>query len=340
MLKKNILLTGATGTVGKYALQYLTEKSENYNVTVFAQNTSTDKRKLAEYSKKAEIVYGDLRSKSDVYKINKKFDAVIHLAAVIPPLADENKELSYGVNVVGTNNLVEFLKKNSPDAFFIYTSSVSVYGDRLKNNNISTDDILSPSPLDYYATTKIEAEELIQNSGLNYTIMRLSAVAGDSSQKPNPLLFHMPLDTNIEFITAEDAANACVSAIEKKDELLNKIYNLGGGENCRILYKDFIAKSFDIFGLGKVKFPKTAFAEKNFHCGLYADGDKLNSILNFRRYSLDEYFNNLKNKTGKFKRLFLKIFAKIIEKYLVNQSEPMKALNQKNKTMINHFFTQ
>ena len=78
--------------------------------------------------------------------------------------------------LIGEGSLVESLEKNSPNSFFVYSSSISVYGDRLQNPNIKVTDSLLPSQGDEYAVTKIEAERLIQNSALDWSIFRLAAV--------------------------------------------------------------------------------------------------------------------------------------------------------------------
>jgi nucleoside-diphosphate-sugar epimerase len=92
---------------------------------------------------------------------------VIHLAAIIPPLADKKPRLAQKVNVNGTKNLMECLEEFSPKTFFLHASSISVYGDRIKNPWIKVSDHLSPSDRDEYALTKIEAEKIIASSELH-----------------------------------------------------------------------------------------------------------------------------------------------------------------------------
>ena len=98
------------------------------------------------------------------------------------------------VNSLGTKYLLSRVKELNKNAFFMYSSSVSVYGDRLSNPNIKVDDPLIASEGDEYGLTKIEAEKHIQNSGLNWSIFRLSAIMGVKNHKLSKLMFHMPLD--------------------------------------------------------------------------------------------------------------------------------------------------
>ena len=94
-------------------------------------------------------------------------------------MTDEKPTLAHQVNVVGTQNLLQSLEKHSPQAFFFYSSSVSVYGDRLDDYLIKTTNSLRASEGDKYAETKIETEQLIQASQLDWSIFRLSAIIGN-----------------------------------------------------------------------------------------------------------------------------------------------------------------
>ena len=263
-------------------------------------------------------------------------DVVIHLAAIIPPLADEKPELSYQVNVLGTENLINLLELHSPNAFFLYSSSISVYGDRLHNPMITIQDTINPSEGDEYAKTKILAEKIIQNCKLDWSIFRLTAIMG--GHKISKLMFHQPLKTSLEIASPEDTARAFANAMDKQEQLSKKIFNLGGGENCRIIYDDFLSNSFKIFGLGKLDFLPKTFAEKNFHCGFYEDGYVLDNILNFRKDTLTNYFENEKSKVSLFKKAIISIFNKPIKKYLQRQSEPLAAYVDQDMKMIQHYF--
>src|SRR5690625_7664771 len=92
-------------------------------------------------------------------------------------------------------NLVSCLEELSPDAFLLYSSSVGIYGDRLDNPYISIDDPIPYPELDEYSKTKVDAESIIKESDLDWSIFRLSAIMG--KHKMSKLLFHMPLETSI-----------------------------------------------------------------------------------------------------------------------------------------------
>lgn len=333
--RRKILLTGASGTVGQAVLKELCTMKNKYEVTVFDKKSRKTINKFKPFKGDIDIVYGDIRDVDDLIKIAHNKDVVIHLAAIIPPLADNKPALSYQVNVEGTRKLINLLELHSPNAFFLYSSSISVYGDRLDNPLISVDDKLNPSEGDEYAKTKILAENIIQNCKLDWTIFRLTAIMG--GHKISKLMFHQPLKTSLEIASPEDTARAFVFAIDKQMQLSKKTFNLGGGASCRIAYDDFLSHSFEIYGLGELDFPLKTFAEKNFHCGYYADGHVLENILNFRKDTLVEYFENQKKGVSFFKKLIISFFRKPIKKYLQSQSEPLAAYVNNDEKSIQHY---
>lgn len=337
-MSQKILLTGATGAIGQKVLEQFSELRLLDKLTLFVRDSKKTTKLLRKYEGNVNIVYGDITNLDAVKKAVEGQDIVIHLAAVIPPFSEEHVELGYAINLGGVQNVVAAMEEAAPKAFLIFSSSIVVYGDRLKNPIINTTDQLDEEQHDNYGLAKIQAEKVIQKSSLNWSIFRLTVIMGVDNHKVSGIMFDVPLETPMEIATLSDTARAFVHAIDKKDQLNRQVFNLGGGENCQTSYFDLLSRSFQIFGMGKVNFPKYAFAHYNFHCGYYEDGDKLEEILHFRQDNLESYFSRVKDNVPKAQRLLTLPFNWVIKKYLLSLSKPYKAYKQKDSEGMKRYF--
>ena len=93
-----ILVTGATGHVGRPLVEALLKQGEKVRVLVRDKTLA---------SAGVEIVTGDLLDKNAVNRAIEGIDTIYHLAAVVDYKATP-KKLMYAVNVNGTKNILEF----------------------------------------------------------------------------------------------------------------------------------------------------------------------------------------------------------------------------------------
>jgi len=333
--KPKILLTGASGTIGREVLRRLLEK-QNFELVVFDKRTLETALFYRPFRDRIRLIYGDLVNHSDILSLNEKFDIVIHLAAILSPKADRHPELAEQINVTATKVLINQLENTSPDAFFLYSSCISVYGDRLKSPNISVNDPVNPCEKDFYAQSKAKAELAVQTSQLRWSVFRLTAIL--KRHKLSRFMFHMPLDTRIETCSPGDAAQAFVNAIDHQEELNGKFFNLGGGEQCRITYRDFLNTLFRVAGLGAPSFPPRAFATQNFHCGFYADGDVLNGILHFRSDDLKACMEEIQQRFTPLNRFIFRFLQHTVKANLLRRSTPYWAYITANKRLVEYYF--
>ncbi|NOR69069.1 MAG: NAD-dependent epimerase/dehydratase family protein [Methylomarinum sp.] len=142
-----VLITGATGFIGKKLLKYLD----------FSSITAISRVKQADYDN-IEWKYFSLETLLTSGTLDGKYDVVIHLAGrahvmnydTIDPLAEFRK-----VNTAGTLNLARQAAESGVKRF-VFISSIGVNG----NNNIhpfTETDI--PNPQEPYAVSKYEAEK-------------------------------------------------------------------------------------------------------------------------------------------------------------------------------------
>ncbi len=343
-MRTRILITGAAGTVGIALLEQLSVHRDSFDIYAFDLNHKVLRKKISQVIKKypnsrsrIHPIYRDIRDVESFDGLPLNFEVIIHLAALIPPAADDHKRLAYQVNTLGTKGLLQFAHRQISAPFFLYSSSVAIYGDRLKTPWIQVGDPLHPSRGDFYAKTKIAAEKIVKSYHGDWSIFRLGAVMG--GHQISKLMFHQPLETHMEIITAEDTARAFVGAIYYRKELSGNIYNLGGGEACRMQYKDFLQRSFEIRGLGKLTFPRFAFADQNFHCGYFKDGMNLHSLLHFSKDSMESYFIRDAAKVRSVTKGFLHLLRRPIKWWLLQKSEPYHAIKKGDVGHIRRYFS-
>ncbi|MFW9990184.1 MAG: NAD-dependent epimerase/dehydratase family protein [Candidatus Odinarchaeota archaeon] len=312
-----VLLTGAFGNVGLSTLKELIEL--NYHVRAFDLKTKKNQRIMDKYKNIIDVVWGDLRNLNEILKVVKDIDVIIHLAAIIPPFSEQNPKLAYEVNVGGTKNLIKAANSLENKPKFIFTSSISVFGPQMNNPppRKSDDPVIST---DSYTEHKIKCEELVRNSKLPWTIVRLAAVMPlNFNMKLASMMFEIPLNQRIEIISVQDVGKAIANAV--KANTLGKILLLGGGEDCRLYQREFIQKVFDSIGIRMI--PETSFRiPKNNSEWFYTDWldtEESQKLLNYQRTTFNDYLISLKRKFG-FKRHLIRPLGPIIKYYLVKIS--------------------
>lgn len=304
---KKILVTGAAGTIGLQVIRFLLSEGK-YEVTALELRSVNAYKRLKAFRKRINIVYGDVNDNAIVDALVKDHDVVIHLAGVLPPLANVNEDICNEVDFNGTKTVVNSIKRYNPECFLLYASSTSVYGEQEDYKNIDKKTKFNIDEYDYYSKYKIECEKYIKTNLKNFSILRLAYILGDPG--PEGLIYNVPLDCDMEVLSAEDAGYAFVCAIDFKKKINKKIFNVSGGEKFRVTYREYVERVFKTYGLSLKFIASWLMAEKNYCGGYYKDGDELENILHFRSKNLSVYYNNtlLKYKS-KITRIIPRVLA-------------------------------
>jgi len=160
----NILVTGGAGYIGSHICLELL--STNLNVFVIDNLSSSSIKNIENIqkitSKEINFLNLDIRDKNKLNQFfsKHKIDAVMHLAG----LRSCNKSIAnpedyYDVNVLGTINLLESMKKTSCRTL-IFCSSASVYGSQNIFPISETVGLLPNSP---YARSNLIIEEYLKD---------------------------------------------------------------------------------------------------------------------------------------------------------------------------------
>ncbi len=159
-----VLVVGGAGYVGGGIVDKL---KQNHSVTVYDSLIYEES-----YRKDVRFVYGDIRDHEKLLELLNSNDAVIWLAALVGDGACAiNPELTFQINSESVKFLAENFKKR-----IVFLSTCSVYGAQ----EGMLDESSSINPLSEYASSKVQAEEYLQNS--NAIIFRLGTLFGISDE--------------------------------------------------------------------------------------------------------------------------------------------------------------
>lgn len=170
----NILGTGLNGLVGSRIVELLSPKHTFQNIS---RSTGVD---ISDYTSLLQAVSG-----SDA-------NIVLHLAAYTDvKTAERERELgaaseAYKINVLGTQNVAKACKEADKKIIYISTDLV-VGGDDMPEGGFTEE--ATPNPLGWYAETKYKGEKMVEESGAEYTIMRIAYPYRANFEKPDFVRF-------------------------------------------------------------------------------------------------------------------------------------------------------
>lgn len=216
----NILITGASGFIGKNLISNFNKK--NLNLKILYRN-----KKHKDYLKKfGNTYFGDLKNISTLNELLVDVEIIIHLAGNIR--GNSYKDFYEG-NVKTTENLINLIKNSKNKVKkFIYISSYSAMGPNKSERLLTEED--EPFPISDYGKSKLEAEKLIKSeSPVPYTILRLPGVYGPEDKETflffkyaNKGTVFLPFRKNqkIQLIYVKDVLKAIEKSIENEKEAI------------------------------------------------------------------------------------------------------------------------
>ena len=241
---KRVLVTGATGFLGKY----LVEELINNGYEVVAQGRKENILNNLKEQYKVNILKCSL---NEIKNIDMNIDCVIH-AAALSTVWGKWQDF-YDSNVLGTENVIKFCLKNNVRRL-IYVSSPSVYSAKFDRFNIKEEDFDKNNKLNFYIKSKILAEDLINkidNQKLETVIIRPRGLFGIGDTSLVPRLINanskigIPLFNDgknvVDITCVENVAYSLRLAMEK-EEANGNIYNITNGDPTE--FKNILDKFF------------------------------------------------------------------------------------------------
>ncbi len=214
-----ILITGATGYIGRHLVARLVAQGERPRCLV--RNPQSAAKVLP--ADKVEFVQGDTTQAATVEAAVVGVDTIIHAAFITADHKARSRSFYDETNVNGTANVLASAKKAGVQRI------IEISGLGTKPDKPGT-----------YMQGRYLSEKIVIDSGLDWTIIRLSVLFGKGAPfivglvdllRTAPVV---PLigggKTMFQPIYVEDVATVIIKVIENPDTTNRRIYTLGGPE--------------------------------------------------------------------------------------------------------------
>ena len=273
-----VLVTGGAGNVGRQTVVELAQAGHDVRVLDLPDLDYSFTNGHANI----EVFQGDICEKSDLTRACDGIDWAVHLAAIMPPMSEENNELADRINIEGTRSILKALNPQIP---IIFASSVATYG-------VPTAEIVGidhpQKPIDFYGKTKLQNEkDILENSG-PFVILRISGVSVPALLEiPRPWFF--TANQRIEFVHLADAANAFVSCIGN-EAVTGKILQIAGGQTWQLIgqeYSHAICEAFDLP-------PESATFQKQPAWTGWYDTNESQRLLQYQNHAFEDFIDQLR----------------------------------------------
>lgn len=246
-----ILLTGSSGFIGQHLLPRLTSIGQVYEL----KSDLTDHQSV----------------KEEVKKISPNI--IIHLAARTEVQKSFYEQISFSeVNYIGTVNLIESCRLIDPMPYFVFASTMEVYGwqpisDEIEHTgtfikSVAFDENTQPHPNAPYAVAKYGCEKYLEYAsrayGLEWASFRQTNAYGrkDNDFFVTEQIISQMLKGSVcnlgyakpyrNFIYIDDLLDAWMAVIENKESCKGNFFTIGPDDPRKILdCADYIAKQLN-----------------------------------------------------------------------------------------------
>jgi CDP-paratose 2-epimerase len=267
-----LLITGGFGFLGSNLAAYALSQGIELCVfdSLYRHGSQSNLQWLREQGR-FEFVHGDIRNANDVHRAigRVKPDAIFHLAgqvAMTTSIADPR--MDFEVNALGTLNVLEAVRSQTPEAVVVYSSTNKVYGDLEQYQYRETetryvcverpDGFDENTPLDFhspYGCSKGSADQYLLDYhrifGLKTVVFRHSSMYGGrqfatadqgwigwfcqmaaetrAGQRQLPFTISGNGKQVRDVLHAEDMISLYFSTLQHADAAAGQAFNIGGG---------------------------------------------------------------------------------------------------------------
>ena len=235
-----ILITGGAGFIGFNLAERLLEAEKE--VVIFDINVN----KVKDKAEGIILEKGDVSKGKALDAICEKYEftTIFHLAAILPPLTEEEPFKAFKTNVEGTLNVLDAARKYNIETI-IYPSSATVFGPD-RTPPFTEEDLLDPWTIysSFKLCTEIMGSIYSKKYDINFRAVRFPVVVGpgrdpflgitryptqmvEEAVKGKPYVADVLPETKIPIVFIDDAVQILINLWRSKD-LDFEIVNVDG----------------------------------------------------------------------------------------------------------------
>ena len=231
---QRILITGADGFLGRGLVEALAREPGVQSIV------AADLREVPQERRLPKVVYvvQDVRDPAlGATLATHAIDTVVHLASIVTPGKDSNREFEYSVDVLGSRNVLDACVAQGVQ-HIVVSSSGAAYGYHVDNPAwLRETDALRGNTVFAYSDHKRLVEEMLAHYRLKHptlaqTVFRIGTILGERVDNQITALFEKPALLAIQgsespfvFIWDEDVTGAILHALRTRH---TGCFNLAG----------------------------------------------------------------------------------------------------------------
>ncbi len=225
-----ILITGGAGFIGFNLAERLLEAEKE--VVIFDINVN----KVKDKAEGIILEKGDVSKGKDLDAVCEKYEftTIFHLAAILPPLTEEEPFKAFKTNIEGTINVLDAARKYNIETI-IYPSSATVFGPDRKPP-FTEEDLLDPWTIysSFKLCTEIMGSIYSKKYDINFRAVRFPVVVGprrdpflgitryptqmvEEAVKGKPYVAEVLPETKIPIVFIDDAVQILINLWRSKD---------------------------------------------------------------------------------------------------------------------------
>lgn len=323
-----VMLTGAFGNVGEYTLRALV--AEGHEVVAFDTRSDATVAKADRMAGELAhtTVWGDLTDAAGTRAAvaAARPDAIVHVAAIIAPLAYVRPELAHRVNVEGTRNLIAAARACG-EPRFVFTSSYSVHGPRNPHRGLAPIDGDTPvDPRDNYGRHKVIGEQDTRASGLPWTVIRLPAVASldpGFGRDPAFMRFGSVIDPDQHRHGCDVRDVALAFAHSVTADVVGRDLVVAGDASWALVAREHMRAILAARGLPPMPDTASRRADPTVDDAWYfedtVDTSTSQALLDYQRHTFDDYLEAVRQSAGVSRHL-LRLVGPLVMRGMVRNS--------------------